>query len=94
MKIKTIPTIATGLIYVLFTLFTFENNATSDGFTKLGFPFSFYVYSGGKLTEPGLASSFGFSIKYFLIDMLILTIVIVLVNFITDKWKKEKKISK
>ncbi|KIA92940.1 hypothetical protein OC25_14635 [Pedobacter kyungheensis] len=94
MKIKTIPTIATVLIYALFTLLTFENNATSDGFTKLGFPFSFYVYSEGKLTDPGLASSFGFSIKYFLIDVLILTIVIVLVNFITDKWKKEKKTSK
>lgn len=94
MKQKTILIISAISVYILFTLLTFENNATSDGFTKLGFPFSFYVYSEGKLTDPELASSFGFSIKYFLIDVLILTIVIVLVNFITDKWQKEKKTSK
>lgn len=89
MKPKTIPTISAISVYLLLTLFTFENNAASDGFTKLGFPFSFYVYSEGKLTDPTLASGFGFSTKYFLIDLLMLIIFIVLANFIADKWRKQ-----
>jgi len=91
MKIKTIPTIATVLIYGLFTLFTFENDAVSDGFTKLGFPFSFYIYSEGKFSDPNFATSFGFSAQYFIIDLLILLASVFLANFIACKWLKTNK---
>ncbi len=88
MKLKIVPIISAISVYLLLSLLTFENNAASDGFTKLGFPFSFYVYSEGKLTDSNLASGFGFSIKYFLIDLFILTTFIILVNFAFDKWLK------
>ncbi|WP_025145737.1 hypothetical protein [Pedobacter jeongneungensis] len=89
MKLKTIPTISAISVYLIFTLLTFENNANSDGFTKLGFPFSFYVYSEGKLTDPTLAYGFGFSVRHFIIDMIILTIFVFLINFVANKWKKQ-----
>ena len=77
-------------IFALFTLITFENNATSDGFTKVGFPFNFYIYSEGKLTNPAFAASFGFSVKFFVIDLFLLVAFIFIVNFIVDKWVENK----
>lgn len=91
MKIKLTPTASILLIFALFTALTYENNAASDGFTKIGFPFNFYNYSGGKFSDPAFTSDFGFSPKYFVADLLILIVFIFLFNFIIEKLNKTKK---
>jgi hypothetical protein len=91
MKIKLIPSIIILLIFALFTALTYEDNAASDGFTKIGFPFNFYLYSAGKLADPALISDFGFSLKYFIADMAILVFFIFFGNLINEKWIKTNK---
>jgi hypothetical protein len=59
MKIKLMPTASILLIFGLFTALTYQNNAASDGFTKIGFPFNFYIYSEGKFSDPAYTSNFG-----------------------------------
>ncbi|TBO41330.1 hypothetical protein [Pedobacter kyonggii] len=78
MKIKLIPTASILLIFGLFTALSYKDNAASDGFTKVGFPFNFYNYAEGKFSDPAYTSNFGFSTKYFVTDLLILIAFILL----------------
>lgn len=91
MKIKLIPTASILLFFGLFTALSYKDNAASDGFTEIGFPFSFYNYSEGKFSDPAYTSNFGFSPKYFVSDLLILIAFILLFNFIIEKLNKTKK---
>ncbi|KQM78069.1 hypothetical protein ASE74_15270 [Pedobacter sp. Leaf216] len=91
MKLKLIPTIIMLLIFALLTAISYQDNAASDGFTKIGFPFNFYLYSGGKFSNPSITSDFGFSTKYFIADLFILILVIVIGNIVVNKWRETNK---
>ncbi|SHE86540.1 hypothetical protein [Pedobacter caeni] len=90
MKIKLIRSGILFLIFALFTLFTYEDNAAADGFTKLGFPFPFYLVTGGKLTDAGLKAEFGFFWEWLVVDIMIGIAFVIFGNFVAGKWRETK----
>ena len=93
MKIKLVLTAIILLTFGLSTALSYKDNAASDGFTKIGFPFNFYTYSEGKFSDPASIADFGFSLKYFTVDLLILVVLVFLGNLIAEKWIKTNNVS-
>lgn len=90
MKVKFVPTIIVVLIFALFTAFTYENNAAADGFTKLGFPFRFYAFNGGKFADISLRPDTTFFPGYLVADLLVLLASVIAGNYIAEKWRQTK----
>lgn len=83
-------TLGVIIVFGLLTLATYEDNADSDAFTLIGFPFRFYVETQGKLTDPKYAADFGYFPKYLVYDILVLLLSIIVVNVIVSRFKRSK----
>lgn len=83
-------TLGVIIAFGLLTLVTYEDNAASDAFTLIGFPFRFYVQTEGRLTDPKYAADFGYFPKYLIYNILILLISIIVVNIIVSRFSKAK----
>lgn len=78
------------LLFALFTVFTYEDNSAADGFTKLGFPFRFYAFNGGKFADISLRPGTTFFPWYLVADLLVLIASVVAGNYIAEKWRQTK----
>jgi hypothetical protein len=87
MKLSFVPTISATLLYLILFWFYYQDEAASDGFTQMGFPFCFYTNSGGKFL-PGYRPAFGFNILLFLLDLLVLFLMILVTNFLYIQYMK------
>lgn len=90
MKIKFAPTTIVLVFFTLLTAFTYEDNSAADGFSKLGVPFRFYAYNGGKFADINLKPDSSFFPGYLIADLLVLFASVIAVNFISEKWKQTK----
>ncbi|ALL05266.1 hypothetical protein AQ505_07030 [Pedobacter sp. PACM 27299] len=90
MKIKFVPTIIILVIFALLIAFTSEDNSAADGRTQFGFPFIFYVFNGGKLSDPTVMPAPSFRPLYLFADFVVLIATIILGNFMDKKWRQTK----
>lgn len=92
MKIRKKPTLLAIFLFILTTLFYSTYEAESDGFSLIGFPFCFYKYTEGKIVEAERElAHIGFSAKFFLADLVVLGLFILIVNYIAGRLKPVKK---
>jgi len=87
MKFKFVPTITATLLYLILFWFYYQDEAASDGFTKIGFPFYLYTNSGGKFLH-GYRPVFGFNALNFLLDLLALAGMVLLTNYLYSRFVK------
>jgi hypothetical protein len=87
MKFRFIPTLIAMLLYLILLWVFFHDEAASDGYTEIGFPFYFYTNSGGKFF-PGYRPTFGFNILNFLLDLFVLAAMVLLANYLYALYKK------
>ncbi|CAM4374382.1 hypothetical protein SAMN06265348_113226 [Pedobacter westerhofensis] len=80
------------LIFIALTIWLSENNVLADGYLKYGIPFNFYAYSEAKSDDPNFYTSQGFYPKYLFLDLLVLLILIVMVNYLAVKLKFIRKV--
>ena len=90
MKTKIILSSIVIVIFVLLTFIFSKNEAKSDGYDIYGFPFIFYKYTEGKLSDPAEYTKLGFYLKFFIYDLLILIFSIFMVNYIAIKLLRSK----
>lgn len=76
-------TIWTILIFIVLTLLTMKNEASSDGLNTYGFPFTFYDHFTGKCDD--CYGKFGFKKLNFILDVLIITATIFTVITLKSK---------
>ncbi|AMP99273.1 hypothetical protein AY601_2379 [Pedobacter cryoconitis] len=85
MKTKIILSTLVIVVFVLLTFIFSKNEAKVDGYDIYGFPFTFYKYTEGKLSNPSEYAKLGFYLKFFIYDLLILVFSIFIVNYIAYK---------
>ncbi|CAM4377801.1 hypothetical protein SAMN06265348_114130 [Pedobacter westerhofensis] len=92
MNIKTTPILIAILVFISITGFYSTNDAPSDGWTEIGFPYPFYTFTGGKI-DPAAVNEIemGFILRYFLIDLLVLALFIYVFNYADKTYKIVKK---
>jgi len=93
MKRRFVPTIIATLLYLILFWFYYQDEAASDGFTQVGFPFYFYTNSGGKFL-PGYRPAFGFNGFNFLLDLVALFLMILIANYLYTWYVKRKAIER
>ncbi len=93
MKIKTAPTLIAILVFLVISVFYSTYEAASDGWSKIGFPFPFYIYTSGKVGDFGGDDliNIGFTFSYFIIDLLILGIFVLVFNYLAVRLSWLKK---
>lgn len=88
MKIKTAPTLIAIFVFIVITGFYSTYEAPSDGWTEIGFPYPFYIYTGGKIDPASIGHiDLGFIVRYFLIDLVVLALFIYVSNYIAARYK-------
>lgn len=87
--------LVTKHIFIIFViLFAFsgilscEYQSPSDGENKLGFPFNFYTYFGGKREKP--YNEYEFDIPMLLLDIIIIWCVAILISKLWGALKNRK----
>jgi hypothetical protein len=89
MKLRFLPSIVAVLTYLLCLMVFYQDEAASDGYTLIGFPFYFYTNSGGKF-EAGYRPHFGFNIINFLLDLFLLCLMLIVFNYLYSIMAKRK----
>ena len=89
MKFKFIPIFIATLLYLSLLWIYFHDEAASDGYTEIGFPLYFYTNSGGKFS-PGHRPAFGFNTLYFLLDLFVLFLMILVTNYFYNRYMNRR----
>ncbi|CAM4374078.1 hypothetical protein SAMN06265348_113224 [Pedobacter westerhofensis] len=89
MKIRKAPTLIAIIVFVIITGFYSTYGASSDNWSKIGFPFPFYIYTEGKVGNLGPRDLIqtGFNPEYFMLDLVILGILVLLFDYLAVKFK-------
>ncbi|SDM39112.1 putative solute:sodium symporter small subunit [Pedobacter steynii] len=85
-RFRTKPTLVALAIFFFVTIVYSQFEAPHDGFTLIGFPFTFYKYSSGKMDPEYIhLSDLGFSAVNFILDLIILGFWISFLNYKKDR---------
>lgn len=85
-KFRIKPTLVALAVFFFVIIVYSQFEAPHDGFTLIGFPFTFYKYSSGKMDPQYLhLGDLGFSAVDFILDLVLLGFWISLLNYKTDR---------